>query len=60
MHTPEHARSLFREVVPTLRPHEIEYRISHRIKRQAVLHREQPLTYTAIIHEAALRRPAST
>ncbi|MFE9439609.1 Scr1 family TA system antitoxin-like transcriptional regulator [Streptomyces sp. NPDC006602] len=55
LQTPEHARALFREAVPALRPHEIEYRISHRIKRQAVLHREQPTSYTAIVHEAALR-----
>jgi transcriptional regulator with XRE-family HTH domain len=55
LQTPEHARALFRQAVPGLRPHEIEYRISHRIKRQAILHREQPPQYTAIIHEAALR-----
>jgi transcriptional regulator with XRE-family HTH domain len=55
LQTPEHARTLFRQVVPALRPHEIEYRISHRIKRQAILHREQPPQYTAIVHEAALR-----
>ncbi|WP_234535310.1 helix-turn-helix domain-containing protein [Streptomyces shenzhenensis] len=55
LQTPEHARTLFRQVVPELRPHEIEYRISHRIKRQAILHREKPTPYTAIIHEAALR-----
>jgi transcriptional regulator with XRE-family HTH domain len=55
LQTPEHARTLFRQAVPTLRPHEIEYRISHRIKRQAILHRAQPPHYTAIIHEAALR-----
>ncbi|MCD7438682.1 MULTISPECIES: helix-turn-helix transcriptional regulator [Streptomyces] len=55
LQTPEHARALFREAVPGLRPHEIEYRISHRIKRQAILHREQPPPYTAIVHEAALR-----
>ncbi|WP_329217298.1 helix-turn-helix transcriptional regulator [Streptomyces sp. NBC_01485] len=55
LQTPEHARALFREAVPSLRPHEIEYRISHRIKRQAILHREQPPPYTAIVHEAALR-----
>lgn len=55
LQTPEHARTLFRQVVPALRPHEVEYRISHRIKRQAVLYREQPHQYTAIIHEAALR-----
>ncbi|MBC9728580.1 helix-turn-helix transcriptional regulator [Streptomyces sp. TRM68367] len=55
LQTPDHARALFREAVPALRPHEIEYRISHRIKRQAILHREQPPPYTAIVHEAALR-----
>ncbi|WP_055534376.1 helix-turn-helix domain-containing protein [Streptomyces graminilatus] len=55
LQTPEHARALFREAVPNLRPHDIEYRISHRIKRQAILHREQPPPYTAIVHEAALR-----
>ncbi|MBA4861297.1 helix-turn-helix transcriptional regulator [Streptomyces sp. PSKA54] len=55
LQTPEHARALFREVVPALRPHEIEHRVSHRIKRQAVVYREDPPPYTAIIHEAALR-----
>ncbi|MER5180301.1 DUF5753 domain-containing protein [Streptomyces sp. NPDC002896] len=55
LQTPEHARALFREVVPALRPHEIEFRVSHRVKRQAVLVRDQPVPYTAIIHEAALR-----
>jgi transcriptional regulator with XRE-family HTH domain len=55
LQTPEHARALFREAVPSLRPHEIEFRISHRIKRQAILYREQPPPYTAIVHEAALR-----
>ncbi|WP_327356174.1 helix-turn-helix domain-containing protein [Streptomyces sp. NBC_01304] len=55
LQTPEHARALFREAVPPLRPHEIEHRVSHRIKRQAVLFRDVPVPYTAIIHEAALR-----
>ncbi|MFB8775658.1 helix-turn-helix domain-containing protein [Streptomyces broussonetiae] len=55
LQTPEHARALFRQAVPALRPHEVEYRISHRIKRQAILHREHPPPYTAIVHEAALR-----
>ncbi|MEU1510571.1 helix-turn-helix transcriptional regulator [Streptomyces sp. NPDC005811] len=55
LQTPEHARALFREAVPALRPHEIEFRISHRIKRQSIFHREQPPPYTAIVHEAALR-----
>ncbi|MFJ2831828.1 helix-turn-helix domain-containing protein [Streptomyces sp. NPDC087263] len=55
LQTPDHARALFREAVPALRPHEIEHHVSHRIKRQAVLFRDQPVSYTAIIHEAALR-----
>ncbi|MFG2474282.1 helix-turn-helix domain-containing protein [Streptomyces fagopyri] len=55
LQTPEHARTLFRAVVPALLPHEIEYRVSHRIKRQAILFRVEPVPYTAIVHEAALR-----
>ncbi|MEU3350034.1 helix-turn-helix transcriptional regulator [Streptomyces sp. NPDC037389] len=55
LQTPEYARAIFREAVPPLLPHEIEYRISHRIKRQAILFRDNPPPYTATIHEAALR-----
>ncbi|MFF4537395.1 helix-turn-helix domain-containing protein [Streptomyces aureus] len=55
LQTPDHARALFGEAVPRLRPHEVEHRVSHRIKRQAVLFRDSPVPYTAIIHEAALR-----
>ncbi|MEU5429377.1 helix-turn-helix transcriptional regulator [Streptomyces olivoreticuli] len=53
LQTVDHARALFQEVVPSLRPYEIEHRISFRIKRQGVLHKN-PVPYTAIIHEAAL------
>ncbi|MEV5238116.1 helix-turn-helix transcriptional regulator [Streptomyces cinnamoneus] len=55
LQTTDYARAIFREAVPGLLPHEIEYRVSHRIKRQAILHRDEPPSYTAIIHEAALR-----
>ncbi|MBO7936429.1 helix-turn-helix domain-containing protein [Streptomyces antibioticus] len=55
LQTPDHARALFGHTVPPLKPHEIEHRVSHRVKRQEVLHRDQPPPYTAIIHEAALR-----
>lgn len=54
LQTTDHARALFREAVPALLAHEIEHRVSHRIKRQAVLHRDGPPGYTVIIHEAAL------
>ncbi|MEC4015194.1 helix-turn-helix domain-containing protein [Streptomyces sp. H27-D2] len=64
LQTPAHARALFGESVPPLPAHEIEHRVSHRIKRQAVLHQDNPPQYTAIIHEAALRMqfggPATT
>ncbi|MFE2301559.1 helix-turn-helix domain-containing protein [Streptomyces sp. NPDC059445] len=55
LQTTDHARALFGHTVPALKPHEIEHRVSHRIKRQGLLHREQPPPYTAVIHEAALR-----
>ncbi|MFI9238556.1 helix-turn-helix domain-containing protein [Streptomyces sp. NPDC053079] len=55
LQTPEHARAVFREFVPALMPHEVEYRVSHRVKRQEILFRTTPPPYTAIIHEAALR-----
>ncbi|GGZ33916.1 helix-turn-helix domain-containing protein [Streptomyces poonensis] len=55
LQTTDYARSLFQAVVPPMRQYEIEYRLTHRIKRQGALHREDPPPYTAIIHEAALR-----
>ncbi|CAM5549767.1 helix-turn-helix domain-containing protein [Streptomyces abikoensis] len=55
LQTTDQARTIFREAVPQLLPHEIEFRVSHRIKRQAILYRDTPPPYTAIIHEAALR-----
>ncbi len=55
LQTVDHARVVFQQVVPALPPPEIEHRISMRIKRQAVLYRQDPVPYTAIIHEAARR-----
>jgi transcriptional regulator with XRE-family HTH domain len=55
LQTVEHAREVFRQVVPELDPPEIEHRLSFRIKRQAVLFREGSAPYRAVIHEAALR-----
>ncbi|MGW0626684.1 helix-turn-helix domain-containing protein [Streptomyces sp. NPDC002758] len=54
LQTTDHARALFKEAVPPLRQYEIEHRVTHRIKRQGILHRESPPPYTAVIHEAAL------
>ncbi|WP_225831624.1 helix-turn-helix transcriptional regulator [Streptomyces sp. NK08204] len=55
LQTTDHARALFRAVVPPMRQYEIEHRLTHRVKRQAILHREDPPPYAAIIHESALR-----
>ncbi|KUL30101.1 helix-turn-helix domain-containing protein [Streptomyces regalis] len=55
LQTTDHARALFQQVAPPMRQYEIEHRLTHRMKRQGVLHRENPPPYTATIHEAALR-----
>ncbi|MDH3036567.1 helix-turn-helix transcriptional regulator [Streptomyces sp. TRM75561] len=55
LQTTDHARALFRAVVPAMRQYEIEHRLTYRIKRQGILHRENPPSYSAIIHESALR-----
>ncbi|MCT2590460.1 DUF5753 domain-containing protein [Streptomyces sp. N2-109] len=55
LQTRDHAYALISEIVPSLAPHEVEHRVSYRIKKQAVLHGASPTPYTAIIHEAALR-----
>jgi len=55
LQTVEHARALFCAVAPPLQPYEVEHRVSHRVKRQAILHSKAAKPYTAIVHEAALR-----
>jgi transcriptional regulator with XRE-family HTH domain len=55
LQTTDHARALFQQVAPPMRQYEIEHRLTFRIKRQGVLHRENPPPYSAIIHETALR-----
>ncbi|MDG4858455.1 helix-turn-helix transcriptional regulator [Streptomyces sp. T-3] len=51
----DHARAVFRQVVPELSPPDVEHRLSFRIKRQSVLYQDEPTPYRAVIHEAALR-----
>ncbi|MEU0806768.1 helix-turn-helix transcriptional regulator [Streptomyces sp. NPDC005970] len=55
LQTVEHARALFRDVVPPLDPPEVEHQVSFRIKRQSVIYDKQPTPLAMIIHEAALR-----
>ncbi|MEV5201655.1 helix-turn-helix transcriptional regulator [Streptomyces sp. NPDC053720] len=53
--TPEYARALFEGVLPKLPEDEVEARVEHRMRRQAVLDREEPPKFDVIIHEAGLR-----
>ncbi|MFB7222055.1 helix-turn-helix domain-containing protein [Streptomyces sp. NPDC056227] len=57
LQTTDHAREIFRQVVPEFSRSDIEHRVSHRLQRQAVLDRPSPPPYQAVIHEAALRVP---
>ncbi|GCD34608.1 transcriptional regulator [Streptomyces chrestomyceticus JCM 4735] len=54
LQTRDHARVVIGDVVPHLTPDEIEHRVSHRLKRQGVVHGESATPLLAIIHEAAL------
>jgi transcriptional regulator with XRE-family HTH domain len=55
LQTTEHARAVISDAVPPMELYEVEHRVSHRIKRQGVLHGDDPTPLTAITHEAALR-----
>lgn len=56
LQTREYALEIFRQAVTELSPPDIEHRLSFRIKRQAILFRQDdPTPYEAVIHEAALR-----
>jgi transcriptional regulator with XRE-family HTH domain len=53
-HTEDYARTVFASVLPALSRLEVELRVAHRLARQRVLTREQPIEYVAYVHEAAL------
>ncbi|MEX0167735.1 helix-turn-helix domain-containing protein [Streptomyces sp. LMG1-1-1.1] len=55
LQTEEHARAVFDTAVPPLPAPDLEARLSLRLRRQEVLHRDRPVRYEAVIHEAALR-----
>ncbi|MCC3778528.1 helix-turn-helix transcriptional regulator [Streptomyces sp. UNOB3_S3] len=55
LQTIDHARAVIQAAVPPMRAYEVEHRLSHRMKRQGILHRDNPVPYSAVIHEAALR-----
>ncbi|MDH2392424.1 helix-turn-helix transcriptional regulator [Streptomyces sp. HNM0663] len=55
LQTSDHALALFRIVIPRLPESDIALRLAHRVERQEILERPAAPSYTAIIHEAALR-----
>ncbi|MEV7385189.1 helix-turn-helix transcriptional regulator [Streptomyces sp. NPDC091215] len=55
LQTADHAREIFRHVIPAPTPPEVEHRVSHRVKRQGVLYGAEPTPYRTTVHEAALR-----
>ncbi|MFF4020380.1 helix-turn-helix domain-containing protein [Streptomyces sp. NPDC001843] len=57
LQTEEYARAVFAAVLPALTRLEVELRVDHRMKRQQVFERAEPLPYVAYVHEAALRMP---
>ncbi|MGW8353273.1 helix-turn-helix domain-containing protein [Streptomyces wedmorensis] len=55
LQTEEHARAVFDTAVPPLPAPDLEARLALRLRRQEVLDRDRPVSYEAVIHEAALR-----
>jgi transcriptional regulator with XRE-family HTH domain len=53
----DHAREIFRQVVPEFSRSDIEHRVNHRLQRQALLDQDEAIPLRAIVHEAALRVP---
>lgn len=55
LQTVDYARLVFRNNIPTPPPPHVEFLTSHRLKRQHVLFSDEPVPYSAVIHEAGLR-----
>ncbi|MER6677702.1 helix-turn-helix transcriptional regulator [Streptomyces sp. NPDC000983] len=55
LQTEEYARALFSFVNPEFPAEELEHWVQHRMGRRAVIEGPEPIPYTAVVHEAALR-----
>lgn len=53
--TEDYARAMFNSAIPRFPANEVQVRVEHRLRRQAILDRECPPDIEAIVHEAALR-----
>ncbi|MDI3386510.1 helix-turn-helix transcriptional regulator [Streptomyces sp. B-S-A8] len=54
LQTEDYARAVFSAVLPALTRLEVELRVAHRMDRQQVFARSEPLPYVAYVHESAL------
>ncbi|WUX67201.1 helix-turn-helix domain-containing protein [Streptomyces sp. NBC_01429] len=54
LQTRAHAHAVMSAAVPAFAPHEVEHRVSFRIKRQVAVYGVNPKPLTTILHEAAL------
>ncbi|NUV61473.1 helix-turn-helix transcriptional regulator [Streptomyces sp. CAI-85] len=55
LQTETYARAVFSSRVPELAKEELELRVQHRRRRQAIIEGASAIPYQAVIHEAALR-----
>ncbi|WP_075738817.1 helix-turn-helix domain-containing protein [Streptomyces acidiscabies] len=55
LQTENYARAVFSGFLANLPTEEAELRIEHRLKRAAILNRDDPPPFSVVIHEAALR-----
>ncbi|MGW4439088.1 helix-turn-helix domain-containing protein [Streptomyces sp. NPDC004596] len=55
LQTEEYARALFARRVPELPKEELDLRVRHRMQRRVIIERRDPVPYTVLVHEAALR-----
>ena len=55
LQTEAHVRAIYSGSVPALPAEQMQCRIAFRLARQKVLSRESPVSFDAVIHEAALR-----
>ncbi|MEU0964699.1 helix-turn-helix transcriptional regulator [Streptomyces sp. NPDC005917] len=55
LHTEEHARAVFEQVIPRLPAADVDVRVAHRLDRRQVLDKPDGPSLDVILHEAALR-----
>ncbi|MFJ4621432.1 helix-turn-helix domain-containing protein [Streptomyces sp. NPDC088812] len=55
LQTPDYARAVFSYMRPELPESELAPRVEHRMRRRAIIDRDDPTPYETIVHEFALR-----